>query len=268
MPFPILPPPPPVSFPDHVKTNVFILYCKDTELQTSHGITAEKFCRDVIKLADILTWCGGINCSMDAFEIEHKSNWNQWTVKKIQEATHVIMVCSPQLMEHFSFDGKNDVMMYKGMFHSRAVVNLIQAPKFIPVFLNNCVPPDLKLWVPAQLHTSRLYCLRNLRALHQHLSSSSEERTARLAQCLQDPRNQKLVDLVRRLRSEHDVIPPESPACPIPLPLASSQDEKMEYKREILMSLGMDFNKNCSQCATNKKNISTQLQQAGQVGDL
>ena len=93
----------------------------------------------------------------------------------------MIMICSPQLMKHFSYGGENDVHMYKGMFFSNSLVNLIKAPKFIPVFLNNCTPPDLKLWVPAQLDTSRLYCLRNLRALHEYVdpegSTTSEERS-------------------------------------------------------------------------------------------
>ena len=200
----------------------------------------EEFCQDILELADVLMWCGGINCSMDVF-VEHEGNWNQWTLKKIEDATYVIMVCSPQLMKHFSYGGENDVHMYKGMFYSSSVVNLIKAPKFIPVFLNNCTPGDLKLWVPAQLHTSRLYCLRNLRELHERVDpdpegSTIEERADRLARCLHDPQNRELAELVRRLRKERDAIPPEAPARPIPLPpsphnspLLSQRGKGVEY---------------------------------------
>ena len=230
---------------------MFILYCKDAELQRSQGISLseeDEFCQDILELANVLMWCGGINCSLDVFEQEHKGNWNQWTLKKIEKATFVIMVCSPQLMKYFSCDGENDVHMYKGMFFSSSVVNLIKAPKFIPVFLNDYRPSDLKLWVPAQLHTSRLYCLRNLRELYEQVDpegSTSEERAARLTRSLTDPQNKELAELVRRLRKERDAIPPEAPAHPIPLPMLLHKENSQDSLNTRMKNLAMN-NENSS----------------------
>lgn len=199
---------------------VFILYCKDSSLHESHGISGEKFCQDVLQLADILTCCGGIECFVDFYEDE-QPNWNRWIEKKISESTYVLMVCSPQLMWHLKSEERSDVRMYKGMYFSDTIVNTITAPKFVPVFLNSCEPRDLKDWLPPQLHTSRQFQLRKLSELHESINPdiySEAERRPRLIHSLMDSQHQELASLLRYLRGEHEVVPPQPPQQLVPVP--------------------------------------------------
>lgn len=164
--------------------------------------------------------CGGIECSVDFYEQDEQPNWNNWTQKRIAESAHVVMVCSPQLIRSLKSDGRNDVRMFKGMFFSDSIVTTITSPKFVPVFLNNCEPRHLKLWIPPELHASRQYRLCHIRELHQSINPdeySEDERGPRLYQSLQDSKHQELACLIRRLRGERDVVPPQPPQHSIPI---------------------------------------------------
>lgn len=220
-----------------VPTKVFLLYCKDTSLKRSHGVSGGDFCEDVLKLANILTCCGGINCSVDFYEKEQE-NWDLWTQKKIKDSTYVLMVCSPQLMEHLSYGGEKDVKMYKGMFFSNTIVNCIEAPKFIPIFLNGYEPRNLKSWLPAQLHASRCYRLRGLRAFYQRIDPErfgEEERNLRVTVNIQKPQFRELAELVQHSREEHTMVPPKYPAVPIPLTCLNNSPENRSVLEKIVL---------------------------------
>lgn len=217
---------------------VFILYCKDSSLHESYGISEEEFCQAVVELADILVSSGGIECFVDFYEKNEQLNWNRWTEKKISESAYVLMVCSPQLIRHLKSEGRSDIRMYKGMFFSDTVVNTITAPKFVPVFLNNCEPRDLKYWLPPQLHTSRQFQLRNLSELHQSINPdiyNEAERRLRLIHGLKDSQHQELASLLRYLRGECEVVPPESPQQLVPLPFQQSFSDQQARGEELLL---------------------------------
>ena len=207
-------------------TKVFILYCKDETLE-DFGVTGDEFCRDVLELVDILVYCGGIGpCIVDFYEQEEQQSWNAWTVRKMAECTHVLVVCSRQLIEHLTQPGRQDVFMERGMFFSDAVINTIIAPKFVPVFLNASIPRDYKSWVPAQLHGSRHYRLHHLRELHASLHAqqySEEERSEMLMRNLGSSNYEDLARLVKYLRNEPDVIAPIPPRQPVPVPYRPPQ---------------------------------------------
>ena len=200
---------------------VFLLYCKD-QLEYS--------CDDVVKLADILTSCGGIQCCADFYEEAHvrPPNWNTWTVNKIEECDSVIMVCSPELKRLLSSGKRCDVHMKNGKFYSDAMVDSITAPKFVPVFLNGCEPvgQELKNWLPRQLLSTRQFHLQNLSEFHQSVYCphySQRERDQVVFQNLGFPKFCEVASLVKLLRGEPEVVRPGMPHCPIPIvPQASS----------------------------------------------
>lgn len=231
---------------------VFILYCKDTLLQESHHTSGDEFCQDILELADILTLCGGLSCSVDFYEQDEQQNWNLWTQQKIQDSKHVIMVCSPQLMQHLQLrtggeqhhqqqhqQQRNDVMMSQGLFFSDMVVNSIVAPKFVPVFLNHCVPPtNPRAWLPPQLHAARHFKLERLRELFQTVfdenqNYSLEEQTQVLFRSLQEPAHREVGRLVRYLRGEREVVPPQMPRIPVPMPVGSPGNSPTPERRAV-----------------------------------
>lgn len=213
---------------------VFILYCNDTMLQEQYRTTDKEFCQDVLELADTLVYCGGFqSCSADFYEIDEQQNWNVWTQRKIEESTCVVMVCSPQLMWHLSQKERSDVHMERGMFFSDTIVNTIMAPKFVPVFLNDCVPRNPKDWLPPQLHAARKFQLRHLRELFQALHAvdyTEEERNHVLLENLEKPEHKDLARLVVFLRGEKQVVRPEAPRNPIAIPrLKSPRDSPTRH---------------------------------------
>lgn len=185
---------------------IFILYCKDKLLQKTCGVSENVFCGDVEELARALMKYGGIKCILDIYETEHQHNWSLWTEKNIKECQYVIMVCSPLLFESLTSSGKTDVPMWNGMFFSDSVVNHITAPKFVPVFLNECMPKDLKDWLPIQLHATRVFCLPNLRKI-------SCEFFQEVPPNFDDPKFHDFNSLVRSIRGEHDGVIPWTPCC-------------------------------------------------------
>lgn len=179
----------------------------------------------MLELADILVYCGGFqSCSIDLYEVDEQPNWNIWTQKKIEESTYVVMVCSPQFIRMLSQRERRDVRMHKGMFFSDTVVNSIVAPKFVPVFLNHCIPVHPKDWMPPQLHAARYFWLRYLRELLRDVQAqdySDVERNQILFQKLRDPKHGELARLVGYLRKEQEVVAPTAPRVPVQLPSKS-----------------------------------------------
>ena len=200
-------------------TNVFILYCKDTELASAHGVTVDKFCGVILKLADILTKCGGIICSMDMYEKEPQQNWNIWTLNKIEESKYVVMICSPMLKNYLSTGIRSDVNMFQGRFFSDAVVNSITSPKFIPVFLNEYKHLSPKSWIPLQLLMSRIFHLENVGKFYDDVGMSTQPDSSilnrQLSRALGQPAYRELAEFVQYLRGNQAVAPPERPAEPI-----------------------------------------------------
>lgn len=197
----------------------FILYCKDKSLKDSFGVSEDDFCHYALQLADVLNSCGGIDCSVDLYEEELQQNWSLWTENKIRECTPVIMVCSPQLFHSFTLSGgKQLVEMYKGSFYNDCVVNCIAAPKFVPVFLNECRPNDLQDWLPSQLHAGQKFCLSHLREFHELLypkhQTASFNRNKLVSDNLELPKFHEIAKLVLFLRGENQDSRPESPIIP------------------------------------------------------
>ena len=199
---------------------VFILYCKDSLLFEQHEVSEDDFTRYIRELADSLVHCGGIDCIVDIYENNHPINWNTWTTSKIAESDYVLLICSPQLIEHFTSGQRAHVLMHKGMYFSDTVVNMIEAPKFIPVFLNSCVPAQLMIrsWIPIQLHMStQPFHLHHLSDFYDDItdiSTGSVDPTA-ISCALQDPKHRELAKLLRHLRGENKLIPPQAPSRPI-----------------------------------------------------
>lgn len=180
-----------------------------------YGITEDDFTCYVKDLADSLVHCGGIDCIVDIYEGENPLNWDIWTTSKIAESDYVLMVCSPQLIQHFTSGQRAHVQMYKGVYFSDTVINMIEAPKFIPVFLNSCVPEELRSWIPIQLHMSTQPF--HLRYLSDFCDDIKDISTGNVnpAAALQDPKHKELVKLLRHLRGENKLIPPQAPPSPI-----------------------------------------------------
>ena len=191
---------------------VFILYCKDQSV--------DDYCNDVVELSKVLVSCGGIECYTDFFEKEHQQNWNSWTEKKIRECDHVIMVCSLLLYELLFSEGRCDIPMLTGKFFSDTVVNSIIAPKFVPVFLNEYESKSLTKRLPSQLHSSRHFCLPNLKEFYHSVfdhHSSLENRSIIVSQNLGFRKFRDVASLVQYIRHEDTVPQPEKPQHPIPV---------------------------------------------------
>ncbi len=174
----------------------------------------------MLDLADSLISCGGIECIADFYEKDHPQSWSVWTENRIRDCDYVLYVCSPLLISDLRSGEHRNINMNVGMFFSNAIVHSIVAPKFVPVFLNECVPRDPKDWLPLQLHASRQYRL-NIRDFSNSVLRSEyslEQRSAAVAGSLGLPGYRDLACLVRFLRGEQEVVPPTMPQRPIPVP--------------------------------------------------
>ena len=100
------------------------------------------------------------NCTVDFSYENHATvtNWSNWTERKIKDATHVLIICTPELHYHLSQTGSTVFETYLGPVSSNMVANLMtdqkHSSKFIPVFLNIRVNKSL---VPAALLGKRCY---------------------------------------------------------------------------------------------------------------
>ena len=199
---------------------MFILYCKDTTLIASHDISGDQLCKDALALADFLMYCGGIDCSIDQYENESQHNWNLWTQRKIKESKHVILIVSPLLNEHLLNGKHTDVHMKNGPFYSDGITNMIYAPKFVPVFLNKCVPlsGNFADWLQFGLRMCSYFHLQGLAQFVAEMSESEEDFFQQMTRRLAEDRYQELARLVRFLRGEQGVAKPDPPFNPVPIP--------------------------------------------------
>lgn len=173
----------------------------------------------MVELADSLYTCGGIDCVADFYETNHPQSWSVWAESNIRDCDHVIYVCSPLLISDLRSMDQRTIDMSKGNFFSNMVVHSVVAPKFVPVFLNECVPRDLKDWLPTQLHGAKSYKLQSMRDFHKAVFDGPHElRNLEVGRCLGMPKFSELAALVRFLRGERDVLPPPRPEHPIPIP--------------------------------------------------
>ncbi len=172
-----------------------------------------QFYSDVLKLADILSSCGEIECFADFYEKQHPSSWDNWTGKKIEECDHVIMVWSQQLKSLLTSENRCDIRMETGMFYSDTVVNCIAAPKFIPVFLNSKLTTE---WLPSKLVPSSLFHIKSqdLDTFYKNIDFSDQEKCNHVVSwdLKEFP---EVGSLVKYLRGEPKVVQPEKPRHPI-----------------------------------------------------
>ncbi len=174
-------------------------------------MTPDDFCKDVQELADILSSCGGITCSTDFYEKGNPGNWNIWTQQQIETSNHVVMIASPQLYQHLSKEERTDVEMERGKYFSNTVINTIEAPKFVPVFLNGNEPQSPKHWLPLQLHMSTWFLLRNVREFYNAVDMHGEHTEPlreKFSRHLQDPKYRSLANFILHLLGEHNVVAP------------------------------------------------------------
>ena len=206
--------------------NVFILYCNDEQMGGG------EFCTAVQELADFLVRaCGAethIHC--DLYLDPPSDNWSRWTEQQIKKCDKVLLVCSKTLKQ--KLHTKTHVHMKRGLFSPYTVYNLIQSPKFIPVFVNHTCQveiPDIfsepyQSWVPTQLLGANRYWL-DLDALHRDVRATETEQEYRdeLARVLgQVPMQRNLepiANLLRVLQGAPEMLRPTPFSRPI-LPLA------------------------------------------------
>ena len=207
--------------------DVFILYCNDKRMKGD-------FSNAILLLSDFLTGvCGKgtkVHCDIyDDFRIP--GNWNRWTEERITQSNVVLLVCSPTLIE-LLHDQDRPVQMKKGMFNAGMVYNLIQPPKFLPVFINDDPTmehiPDIHAepyssWVPNHLKGTSRYWL-DLEALHREMGNtdmmSTEEYWDRLSHLLSCHKKfEQIAGLLRDLQCTPGTQPPDplpSPIVPLP----------------------------------------------------
>ena len=206
--------------------NVFILYCDDKELQRD-------FSESVEDLAAFLTRACGqamkIHC--DFYQEAPPGNWTRWTEQHIKMSDVVLMVCSPTLirmLDNRDQHTERPVAMKCGCFDAETVYNLIEAPKFIPVFVNSYREehfPDLygepyRSWIPTKLQRTSRYWI-DLEGLHRVVgeTDTDEQYYTRVLQVLRDekmPRN--LVPIADLLRSLQRTPGTQRPT-PLPAPI-------------------------------------------------
>lgn len=211
--------------------DVFILYCNDKRMKGD-------FSNAILLLSDFLTGvCGKgtkVHCDIyDDFRIP--GNWNRWTEERITQSDVVLLVCSPTLIE-LLHDQDRPVQMKKGMFNAGMVYNLIQPPKFLPVFINDDPTmehiPDIHAepyssWVPNHLKGTSRYWL-DLEALHREMGNtdmmSTEEYWDRLSHLLSCHKKfEQIAGLLRDLQCTPGTQPPDPLPSPIvPLPTVHS----------------------------------------------
>lgn len=199
--------------------NVFILYHKERSLQ---GISPEDFSQNVLDLANALNACGGLVISLDMYETASKGNWNKWTEDKIRQSQFVLLVCSPMLYQALERAGQDIVDMEKGSFFANSVINLVHPEKFIPVFFENCRPPDLTQWIPgSNLALTTKYVL-NMEEFAQAIDvpegSSPQALHQQIGQALGMPQFEEWVKLIAHLRGESYVSRSTPAYPPIQLP--------------------------------------------------
>ena len=138
---------------------MFILYCNNTSDQVWDFFKMLNH----FSIKDVDSGEQHYSCTVDFTYEGHVTvtNWSNWTERKIKDATHVLIVCTPELHDHLSQTSSTVFETHLGPVSSNMVANLMtdqkHSSKFIPVFLNT---PINKSHVPAALLGKRCYELR------------------------------------------------------------------------------------------------------------
>ena len=201
-------------------SKVFILYCKDT---TIGSVTGDQFCEYAFQLAEFLSQCGGIECSIDQYECDLQCNWNFWTQTKIKESRFVALILSPLLIKELLSGAHTCLYMKVGKFFSDSIANSICAPKFVPIFLNGCEPVsgDMSEWLPPGLVMSRHFRLQNFSQFINDIDPpegnnlTPEEFSLRLSRGLAEPKNENLAEFVKFLLGRQGELRPSLPQNPV-----------------------------------------------------
>ena len=193
---------------------VFILYCKDTSIP---NIKSDDWSHTVFCLADLLSHCGRIKCTIDYYEKQAQGNWGVWTEERIKESNFVVLVMSPLMAHGLRHPSHQNLPMERGLFFLDSVSALISAPQFVPVFLNDCLPPSLDLndWLPPKPTMGSMFHLHNFFELvngyTEYSSEPGEEEDAKFYRYIQaslpNPRFATMASLVRHLRGAYDSPP-------------------------------------------------------------
>ena len=190
---------------------VFILYCKDTSIP---NIKSEDWFQTVFSLADLLSHCGHFKCTIDYYETQARRNWDAWTVERIKECNFVVLVMSPLMARGLCHPSSQSLSMERGLFFLDSVSALISAPHFVPVFLDDCLPPSLDLndWLPPKLTMGSMFHLHNffefVNGYTGYSSEPGEEEDARFYRYIQasllNPRFATMASLIHHLRGAYD----------------------------------------------------------------
>ena len=217
-------PSPPFSPSSHTVPSVFILYNKEESV----GVTAEKYCDEVWALTELLHQIGGLTCEIDVLDKNGVvANWNVWTEQKIRESMFVVLVCSPTIAAACAHPEHKPISTLKGAFYADTIVNLIAAPKFIPVFLNR-LPTDIYQWMPTNLHTATRYHI-NVEAFTERLGDTEGmlqvEFHQRLERLLEEEQFASIARLLAQLRGVQLYSCPAQFANPVKLPSTLSRKD-------------------------------------------
>ena len=201
-------------------SKVFILYCKDT---TIPNISADQWFESILQLADLLNRCGRIKCSMDSYVQQPQTNWNRWTMDQINESNFVVLVMSPMLSSGLYSSEHRDLAMENGRFYCDSIANMVQAPLFVPVFLNGCEPEgNLRDWLLPSLAMGSSFKLHNfadfVRGSDSGMDDDSQSDEAfhrYIEQTLAEPRFRSMASLISHLRGEAGIDRPPQPAVPV-----------------------------------------------------
>ena len=207
---------------------MFILYCKDDSIP---NVEADHWSQTVFNLADLLGQCGRIKCTIDYYEKQAQGNWDAWTVKRIKESNFVVLVMSPLMARGLCHPSHQSLPMEIGLFYLDSISALATSPHFVPVFLDDCIPPsrNLRDWLPPRLTMGSVLHLQNFSAFvngyTENSGGSEEEESTRfyryIQESLQDPRFASVTSLIRHLRGEHES--PPQPVASVTLPRSQPQ---------------------------------------------
>ena len=136
------------------------MYCKDTSIP---NVTTHDWSHNVINLSAMLSHCDRIKCTIDYYEKQAQENWDKWTLDQIGESNFVVLVMSPMMAHGLCHPSHQSLPMEKALFFCDSVSALVRPPKFVPVFLNDCIPlsHNLSEWLPPRLTKDNLFHLHN-----------------------------------------------------------------------------------------------------------
>ena len=193
---------------------MFLLYCKDPHVP---GRSPDEFCDDTLDLADLLSKSGGFTCECDHYHT-HKANWSIWTEKMIKESDVVLLVCSPMMVQYLQEPSHQLVQMTRGKFYADSIPSYIDPKKFVPVFLNSSLQPQL---VPANLQAVKHYELRVSELISRMGDTSgmtAEQFAKQVTELLEEPVFRDIAALLAFLRRQCSTFRPLPPPQPIQIP--------------------------------------------------